>query len=679
MEDIYTLLNINKGFLQDFHVLAKHAVDHQTELAINRCVRKLKETEERMMTDKGIYAAPQTIDEIIIKVIENAEENNKDMSCWSTHELRIISYYLLKLQGHEDAYKYALTLLGNNWRDLFFNGLSFYCLDSWNMIDPQLRILTCKLVIQKLQLYNGHNRKYMQMKNHANFFDEAGPLRLSALLSQKKQSVLDAPTYFYNKPGTINQSYYSDVIIHYFESNKITDLDYVETVLTIHKNDRTKKLLFANLVLRLHDYGDDIIRTQLCKFANRILGDITLASTWAPFPGATESEAQKLKKAKQFVNLWFNQKIIETFFEVCVPDRARKEFWLNYVGYVSRFKIAGSTATKKLLQGDSRVSEIFLPHFIETDSYTSQTSALILFIKNKMIVEFSDTGALYVYNLDHNKVKLVTQRRRILNTADLKLTSMSSLIQINDWGYKTYYEEGRMTHQGYWQDRLSGWLQQIVISSNNENLTFLDEEDNDIFKANPIPKKEFQPQSKPHQTTLPKQTEKEKQAQAQPFNLKQSKLSICRSAEDSSPEAIISLKEPVYQPGKQSSTKIQEQQNTPKLVEVPKIKMETTYETNINYYMASKWIADDRCRVVCGRKGFYIYIVRGRQFVFIHPCIKGTLPYGIWIRKPDKNGWREVSYATKKTETPIGYIKEAGTHLLYKRMLDQTDFMTIKI
>ena len=54
MEDIYALLNINKGILQDFHLQADRAVDHQTELAINRDMRTLKEIEERMMTDTAV-------------------------------------------------------------------------------------------------------------------------------------------------------------------------------------------------------------------------------------------------------------------------------------------------------------------------------------------------------------------------------------------------------------------------------------------------------------------------------------------------------------------------------------------------------------------------------------------------------------------------------------------------
>ena len=59
----------------DFHLQADRAVDHQTELAINRDMRTLKEIEERMMTDTTVKVSQQTIDEVIMKVIKNAKEN----------------------------------------------------------------------------------------------------------------------------------------------------------------------------------------------------------------------------------------------------------------------------------------------------------------------------------------------------------------------------------------------------------------------------------------------------------------------------------------------------------------------------------------------------------------------------------------------------------------------------
>lgn len=634
MEDIYALLHINKGVLQDFHLQAERAVDHQTELAINRSMRTLKEIEERMMTDTTVNVSQQTIDEIIMKVIDNADKNNKDMSIWSIRELRIVSYYLMKLQGNDGAYQYALKLLDANWRDMFFNGLSFYCLDTWNMIEPKLRMQTCQLLSKKLQAYKDNNKKYMAMKNHANLFDEAGPRRLSALLSQKKQNVMEAPTYFCNKAASLSQSYYSDVIVNFFEVNKITDLDYVDSIIELHNNDRTKKLIFADLVQRVDKLGDEIKRTQLCKFANRILGDITLTSTWAPFSGATESDAQKLRKAKQLVNLWYNRKIIETFFEVCVQDRDRKTFWLRYVDYISGFKIIGSTATKRLLQGDSRISGIFLRQFKETDSYNSQTAALVLFIKNKMIVEFSDTGALYVYNHKRTKVKLVTGPQKIASTADLKIPTMNNLVSTNDWGHTTYYEEGRMTHQGHWQSRLSSWMQEKVLSANNTSDSFFGTNDNDVFKAKPVPKSKNKPLSS----------------------------SKAKELLEDVPEYL------------RESHPIKAAANRPKPNDA------IVYESNISWTIASKWVIHDKCRVVCNRKGFYLNVSRGRQYVHLCPLVGNAVPTGsIWIKKPNSSGWMPVVHSTSYREINIGYIKEAGGGVLYKQELSQTDSMRIKL
>ncbi len=647
MEDIYALLNINKSLIQDFPLKANNLVDHQTELAINRSVRSLKEVEERMMSDKSVKVSQQTIDEIMQKVIDNAKANNQDMSIWSIRELRIVSYYLMKIQGNDEAYMYALTLLENNWRDMFFNGLSFYCLDTWNMIDSQLRTYTCELLRNKLSAYQDGNKKYMVMKNYANLFDEAGPLRMSAMISQKKLDVKDAPSLFSNKPSTINQSYYSDVIVNYCNANHIMDIDLIEEIFEVHNLERTKKLVLADLVERVNTRGDEVKRTQLCKFANRILGDVTLGTTWAPFFGATEKDAKKLRRAKDLVNLWFNQRIIETFFEVCVQDRFRKDFWLHYVDKLSSFRIVGSTATKRLLQSDSRIGSMFLKYFIETDSTSSQTSALVLFIKNKMLVEFSDTGALYAYNKGHRMVRTVLDRRiSVSNTNDLKIPSMSNLITISDWGSYYYEDEGRMTHQGDWQSRLRGWMQQKVLSAAYADFSSFESEDNELFQAKPVPKEEFKPSAKSQKPAM-RDLFSDLPKDEQPIRLQQTP----------------------------QKTKVEQQLKQPEPAKLKPV----VYEENIHYAISSKWVLDDKCRVVSNQKGFYLNIGRGRKFVNIcdptDTCVSGN----IWIKRPNFKGWQEIVHAFCGKENTIGFIKEARGGILFKRELGQSDFMNIKL
>lgn len=622
MNDIYSLLNINSGVIQDFPLLANRVVDHQIEKVINNNMGKLKQIEDRMLIDKGIEIPKRSIDEVIRKVIRLSKQNDNSPENWTIRELRIVSYYLMKLRNDSKDYYFALSLLDNNWRNIYFNGLIFYLMNTWNSIEAEYRDATSKLVTKKLREYTDNNKRYKLLKNHTDLLEKAGPIRMAAIISAKKMNLTDAPIIMGFKNSIFKQSYFSDVIIKFIESNNINDLDYIEEVLGIHDLDRTKKLLFANLVEKADKIGDGLNRSILCRYINRILGDVTLASTWAPFAGATYSEAEKLKRTMKLVNMWFAQQIIEVFFEVCVQDRDRKQFWLKYVQYVSGFKIVGSTAIKRLLQNNSKIGGMFLRHFIETNQYSSQTAALVLFIKNKMIVEFSDTGALYVYNQNHNQVKLITSRPRSLNsTNDLKIPSMQLLIEISEWGSLYFNEEGRMTHQGHWQSRLSSWIQKMVLSNNNTNVSFLDLKDDDIFKETPLP---------------------------------------C--------EEEISLDDDFEDLNETEEKKLEEEQNNDIII----------YENNVTSKIYSKWV--DNIRIVANDNGFYVNRVSSSQYAKIKRMLPGQHPIGsIWIKRTNSPKWSEIVHFYNGAEICIGYMKHVASGILYKETLIQQNSKQINL
>ena len=616
MSDVYSLLNINQGVFQDFRILADRVADHQIEKVVNKNISKLKQIEERMFVDKGLEVTQQSIDEVISKVIRMASSGDTSGDNWTVRELRIVSYYLMGLRDDSINYMYALDLLDNNWKNMFFNGLAFYLLNSWHSIEPDYRTLTSQLLMRKLGEYGDSNRRYNLWKNRLNLFDNNGPTRMAAMLSAKKMSMQEAPRLLGFKETSIKQSYYSDVIIKYIVNNNITDRDTIEGILESHTFDRTKKLIFVYLVEKENQIGDGLRRAQLCRFANTQLGDITLATSWAPFVGATETDVQKLKRAMQLVNMWFAQQIIESFFEICVQDKERKNFWLKYVNNISAFKIIGSTATKRLLQSNSKIGSMFLRHYIETNSYSSQTSALVLFIKNKVIVEFSDTGALYVYNQTHPKVKTITNiHYEISSTNDLKIPSMNMLIEANTWGGYYYYEEGRMTHQGYWQQRLNGWMDQMVLSSQNTSVSFMDNIYDDIFKAKPLPTENFKPQKFEYSETK-----------------KESPSVVKIKGQDiASPSAIN--------------------------------------EPQFSYRIASKTL-DNNVRVVANAKGFYLSLGKN-HYQLIKPFVSGESPVGsIWIKKSSLNGWNEIVHNNSGTDVrSIGFIRITTDEVIFKESL----------
>lgn len=93
-----------------------------------------------MFVDKGLNVAQQSIDEIVSKVIRMAPSGDTSMENWTIRELRIVSYYLMKLRDDKVYYFYALDLLDKNWKNMFFNGLVFYLLNSWHSIEPIIEI-----------------------------------------------------------------------------------------------------------------------------------------------------------------------------------------------------------------------------------------------------------------------------------------------------------------------------------------------------------------------------------------------------------------------------------------------------------------------------------------------------------------------------------------------------------
>ena len=605
--------------LQDFRLLADRVADHQTEKVVNKNMSKLKQIEERMLVDKGLEVAQQSIDEVISKVIRMAPSGNTAGENWTVRELRIVSYYLMKLRDDSINYMYALELLNNNWKNMFFNGLAFYLLNSWHSIEPDFRTLTGQLLMRKLEEYSDSNRRYNLWKNRLNLFDSNGPTRMAAMLSAKRMNIEEAPTLLGFKESSIKQSYYSDVIIKYIANNGITDRDSIEDILELHNLDRTKKLVFAYLVEKEDQIGDGLRRAQLCRFANTQLGDVTLATSWAPFAGATETDVQKLKKAMQLVNMLFAQQIIESFFEICVQAKERKNFWLKYVNNLSAFKIIGSTATKRVLQSNSKIGSMFLRHYIETNSYSSQTSALVLFIKNKMIVEFSDTGALYVYNQTHPMVKNVTNARYgLASTNDLKIPSMDGIVEKNYWGdYSIYNEQGKLHHRGNWQIRLTAWMNHILFSSQNTSVSFMENKHDDIFKAKPLPAEDFKP-------------------------LK----------EYAGNEEIDS-----------SVTEINKEDVT---------SLSTINETQFSYRIASKTL-DNNVRVVANAKGFYLSLGKN-HYQLIKPFASGESPTGsIWIKKASLHGWNEIVHNYLGSDIrSIGFIRITTDEVIYKESLSVT-------
>lgn len=462
MSSIYAILNLEQDIIDNFALQGQDINNNvQIERILRRNANELKSLQDKFVSESDRpHFSQKAVDSVLSDVKEDAiSGGSRD---WEAKELRIVSYYLMRFQNNEKIFRHAMKIIDDNWHDMFISGLVFFIMNSWCTCIADLRELVSNSIRFHLSQYNGTIKRYLKFKENADFFEAFGPLRLAVLLITKKTGLTNAPSIIGLNNSAFTQPYFSEVIINYIKRSQSVDLETViELFRKYHYLDRTKKLTCAWLVKDAERASNPLRQEAVAKCVSRILGDITLSSTWAPFTGASLSESTELKYAHELVIAWYARKSVETFFEVVCQDPRRRIFWLKYTKFVTDFRIVGSISTKTLLKSDGRVASMLKNTFIETNSKLSTTAALVLFIGNKVFVEFSDTGAVYIYDNTNSAIRKIKSINSIDKTDDLKSPQM--IMAINQYSsYYHFYEQGKVHHRGEWETRLSMWFENIM-------------------------------------------------------------------------------------------------------------------------------------------------------------------------------------------------------------------------
>lgn len=602
MSDVYGLLNLNHDILENFALQGRLIENNvETDRILRNATRKLKAIEDRMQDDgKRPDFNLQSIEEVIEKVIRCS---TGDTEVWSAKELRLISYYMVRLRNEQKTFNYALTLLESNWKDLYINGLMFFLMNSWNICSDNLLIGVNEVIKRHLVNYTGSIKRYLLLKERTDLLEKAGPIRLASLLSAKNIPLENAPSILGYKISSLSFPYFSDVIINYFKRKQEIDYDVMEEIFKRHSLDRTKKLMYAYLVEKAEDSCDGNFQGAVVRSARRVLGDINISTTWSPFTGATSEDIWLLRKAKDLVIAWGARKTVDAFFDVCVQDKRRRKCWLEYVGSIMDYRIVGSTSVRTKLQTNSEVAPLLRSCFIETNSKVSTTAALVLFIKNKVFVEFSDVGSLYIYNATNRIIRDIKKKRSLDSTADLKDTSIGMAIdQYSSWSY-IYNEEGRITHRGEWEDRFRRWMR--------EKMEMLPGQKAKYSIPKPIQEegqKRYGADTNEGETSKPI-------FQAIEPNVE--RLESTLGSTSSQPSLFSDEEVPI------ENLKVSDNYNT--------IHPGTRIKTEIQG-IQSKWIFDDICRVIADKKGIYIHLKRNRRTYYVSPSTITNLDgSSIWI------------------------------------------------
>lgn len=435
-------------------------------------IDKLQKITEEVGANSFSFSGDNLIPQVFRK-FKNSINNNHPS--FERRELRTLTYSLnyseqnsLPIFSNENELKYALTLLDLNWRDSFLVGLIDCFLRNWESKYPKSLEQLEHFIANKLENYSGNRNTLISFKNNKRYFNtKNGDLILGDTIAKLNKPIQEVTKILGVPESWISYSYFSKVIVTYYERNKnrISDeIDNLNEVLLTHNNSITNKRLISKIIIQANQPQFATVQDKIKKIAFTQIGDPSNVSIWTAFNNATEIERREIIEARSILDEWIAKQFIDIFFRVCLNDDRRKKFWLK-VASKNRvsFKVYGPTRTKNILKRDDRIVE-YLEGRFQTVSSNRDVSAFILYIGDYMLIEFSDAGyAFYAYKLSgNNKPNL---NYRLESVDELRNGSMPMLVYRSGYSINDTNREGRLTHNDgdlSWEQVFEYWFKNIA-------------------------------------------------------------------------------------------------------------------------------------------------------------------------------------------------------------------------
>lgn len=386
--------------------------------------------------------------------LKNGEKTNL---VFSRNELRIMCYYLYKIESENNS-ECFIGIINNKWNNSYINGILDYIFQFWD-ISNNIFLRIKEFLLNKLKEYNGNNAKFNAIKRNIVFLENNGPTNLGATLKAKGESITSFTGIFKISIEKISYSYFSYAIYSYYSYKFDKNIDYNKLleILEKHNNPNTDKIVLSYIIVSITNPKEED-KNELIHLSKIRIGDCENNSKWYLNNSFSSEKLYQLEKAKEKIKMWTAEKYINVYFELCVDDPRRKKFWIKYISKIENIRIIGSDLVFARLNSDERLSEILNSKFISLKSKTVATSALVMSIKEHIFVEFSDVGALYIYNRNSKIIDNIFERKYYNSIGDIKNTYMNNIVE-NYYSSCYFNEEGRLVHRGEWENRLRNWFE----------------------------------------------------------------------------------------------------------------------------------------------------------------------------------------------------------------------------
>ncbi len=324
-----------------------------------------------------------------------------------------------------------------------------------------------KFISKKIKKYQYNRSLILRIKKNIQFFENKnGAIALGQHLALKSKNINELTSFFDLPDSWITYPYFSRSIIAYIQKTKSSLPNIfidIQKVLVKHNQNVTFKRVVSKLILEANTPELTYMQNDIKKLAFDKIGDPSNQTYWSPYEEATISDKHDLINAREILNQWITKEFISVFFEKCINDTRRKKFWLKMADQVTSFKVIGPARTKQLLRKDERIAQYVNSRFKITGN-SKQVSAFLIYVKNYVMIEFSDPGyAFYAYRI--NSKNMPNMNSSFQSVDELRDGSMPMLMYRRGYTFTDSNAEGRLTHNDgdmRWEMTFSFWLKKYV-------------------------------------------------------------------------------------------------------------------------------------------------------------------------------------------------------------------------
>ena len=475
MQKTKEILNWHLNFA-DMKYAAEHVFSRETKSSVSTSIQQLKRISQSSLDGNKLPANKLIKDIYFLFQKESGQEYLYLISLFSKRDTRVLVYALDYQPDNggdiilfSDKFEIARNIILDKWKDSFIISLWHLLLRNWNnlLVFQTQRELLIDLLNKKCSEYDKTRKDILGITQIISFFiKKDSPKEFAVNLIKYKKLISGAHTVLKQKESILVYEYFSSVIYSYIET---IDKTVITTEITVSiydflqkHNNKKVTIISCSKIINSDKFNQtiEIVKRQTVA----MIGDPIKTHLWR-YDGLTETQENAVESARKKLNTILNKRFIKVFFEKLVQDERRKKYWLKFIDKIDDIKFSGNRDNFRYLKNIESVSK-YVDSRYKITSRSQPTCALIIYARNFVFVEFTDTGALYIYKNKNFRVNL----NAINGMEDLKTWSTNDSACRNSKrpGYVILNEEGRITHQGDWEIRVNAWMKKYFNNFNSQ-------------------------------------------------------------------------------------------------------------------------------------------------------------------------------------------------------------------